>query len=238
MSERALAVRIQALQSVSETVAESLADMIYGGRLRPGERLVQSRLAEQFGVSRVPVRDALRWLEQRNLVVTRPRRGVVVRPISGSEVRDAFALRRVLEPIAMEQVVWRITQRDIAYLEAMIDAQRQSTQRGDMAAVVREDQRFHDLIFSLAENRILKEMIANLWSRIHHARSVVRVSDRGREIGEKSLVRHRDLLDALRQRDAGLARTVCIRMVEVAERDILAELEQLGWIETGRGGPR
>ena len=231
MQESSLAERISRLPSVSEAIAESLSEMICNGRLRPGERLIQAKLAAQFGVSRLPVRDALRLLEQRKLVVTRPRRGVVVRPVSSREVREAFVLRRLLEPMAMEEAARRVTSEELAHLEEILDAQLRSVRARDLATAVKLDHDFHERIYSLADNRVLTETIRSIWARTHQARSLVPASERGNSIGEKSVARHRQLLNALRERDPGMAASAILRMISDAEVEILSELQQLGWIE-------
>jgi DNA-binding GntR family transcriptional regulator len=119
----ALAGRISSLPNVSETIADTLTELIFSGKLHPGQRLVQSQLAEEFGVSRVPVRDALHFLEQRSLVVTRPRRGVIVRPVSRQGLHEIFAMRRILEPPALAEIMSNLTEEDLGALESIVDAQ-------------------------------------------------------------------------------------------------------------------
>lgn len=231
MLQDSLAERISRLPNVSATIADSLSDMIFSGKLRPGERLVQTKLAEEFGVSRLPVRDALHLLEQRSLVVTRPRRGVVVRPVSRQGVRDIFAVRSALEPLALEEIVQRLTEPDLASLQGIVVQQARAVQTGDMVTATALDQRFHDFLHSRVENQLLKEMLQILWARNRQIRSVVRVSGRGKAIGLASVARHRELLDALSQRDCHRAKAIAIQTMLVSEQEILEELEQLGWIE-------
>jgi DNA-binding GntR family transcriptional regulator len=226
-----LADQISRLPNVAATIADSLAHMIFTGGLRPGERLVQARLAEQFGVSRLPVRDALHILEQRSLVVTRPRRGVVVRPVSRRGVHDIFAVRVALEPTALEEVVQGLTAADLSYLSGIVRAQDRAVQRGDMVEATALDQRFHDYLNSLVGNALLREMLQILWARNRQIRSVVQVSDRGKEIGRRSVARHRGLLDALRGRDCARAKELTIQTAHASEEEILEEMERLGWFE-------
>jgi DNA-binding GntR family transcriptional regulator len=88
MSDRQFDVYPDKVKSLSTAIADRLAEMIHAGALKPGEHLVQTGLAERFGVSRVAVRDALAQLRQRGLAVNVPRKGTIVRPLSCKTVRD------------------------------------------------------------------------------------------------------------------------------------------------------
>lgn len=231
MVEASLAETISRLPNVSTTIADTLAGMIFSGKLRPGERLIQTKLAEDFGVSRLPIRDALHLLEQRSLVVTRPRKGVVVRPISRRGVCDIFAVRGALEPLALEEIILKLTKEDLAALEDTVEQHGLAVQSGDMAEAYRLDQQFHDRLNSLTGNHLLREMLQIVWARNRQIRSVMRVSDRGKSIGQRSVARHSQLLDALRDRDLARAKAVTLQTIQLSEQEILGELERLGWIE-------
>ena len=88
--------------SVVDIVAEELHALIFSGSLKPGERLVEERLTERFGVSWPPLREALRLLEQEGLVERRPRRGTIVTPLDANDVREIYSLRWALERLAIE----------------------------------------------------------------------------------------------------------------------------------------
>jgi DNA-binding GntR family transcriptional regulator len=230
----ALAGRISSLPNVSETIADTLTELIFSGKLHPGQRLVQSQLADEFGVSRVPVRDALHFLEQRSLVVTRPRRGVIVRPVSRQGLREIFAMRLILEPSALEEIAGNLTDTDLDDLEAIVDAQAEAGRRQDMAAAFRQDQRFHDLLNSRISNSLLKEMSELVWTRNRQVRSVMRASDRGSAIAADSVARHRQLLEALRARDIERGKTILVETIQVAEGEIFGELDRLRWFDNGK----
>ena len=235
MAEASLAETISRLPNVSATIAETLANMIFAGKLRPGQRLIQTKLAEDFGVSRLPVRDALHLLEQRSLVVTRPRKGVVVRPVTRQAVRDIFAVRAALEPLALSEIIDRLDPEDLSAMEEIVSRQEEAVLAGDMAASFSLDQRFHASLHSHTQNHSLREMLQIVWDRNRQIRSVTQVSDRGRDIGEKSVARHRQLLEALRERDPERARAIIVRTIAISEQEILGELERLGWIENEDG---
>ena len=93
-------------------IADRLEDMIHAGMLKPGEHLVQTELAERFGVSRVAVRDALQELIQRGLATRVPRKGTIVRPVSCKIVRDVFAVRRVVESLAATEACKNMSEAD------------------------------------------------------------------------------------------------------------------------------
>jgi DNA-binding GntR family transcriptional regulator len=229
----ALAGRISSLPNVSETIADTLTELIFSGKLHPGQRLVQSQLAEEFGVSRVPVRDALHFLEQRSLVVTRPRRGVIVRPVSRQGLHEIFAMRRILEPPALAEIMSNLTEEDLGALESIVDAQAEAVRQQDMANAFGQDQLFHDLLNSRISNSLLREMSEVVWTRNRQVRSVMRASERGGRIATDSVARHRRLLEALRDRDIARGKAVLIGTIDVSEREILEELDRLGWFDNG-----
>ena len=115
---------------VATHIADTLEEAILSGRLAPGTALLQLDLAAHFGVSRVPVRDALAILEQRQLAVRVPRRGVMVRPITPEGVRAVFAARRLLEAAVTRLAAERLTPADLAELERVLVAQRAGGARG------------------------------------------------------------------------------------------------------------
>lgn len=231
MEPPSFAEQIASLPNVGAAIADSLAELIFAGKLRPGERLVQARLAEQFGVSRLPVRDALHLLEQRSLAVTRPRRGVVVRPVSRRGVRDIFAVRGALEPLALEEIVGRLDEVDLEKLESIVAEQSRAVEAGDVAGAASLDQRFHGFLYSRAANALLKEVIQILWARIRQIRSATQASGRGVGIGRRSVARHRQLLEALRARDLLRTKVVTMQILVESEQEILGELQRLGWVE-------
>jgi len=148
------------------TAYDDVRAAIVENRYRPGQRLVEQRIAEELGLSRTPVREALRLLEAEGLVVSERNRGAMVRPLSSTEVGDLYGLRIKLESYAVEVATERATEEELGELVAAADAFTSVRRRVDVDSVegVRElhaaNRRFHDAIITAARHRRLESMLA------------------------------------------------------------------------------
>ncbi len=216
--------------SVATFIADRLEDQILEGRRAPGSPLLQLQLVEEFGVSRMPVRDALALLEQRHLAVRVPRKGMIVRPVTAQSVRAIFAARRLLETEIIRLAVASLADDDLATLETIVARQRAAAVVGDLAALRAADRTFHATIWHAAGNEVLEELAATVWRRALQARSV---GHRLPGWGAKSVLRHERIVQALRQRDVREAVAAVVGAVEAAETEILAQLDAVEAAETG-----
>jgi DNA-binding GntR family transcriptional regulator len=190
------------------SVYHDLLEEILQGDLEPGEILVESALGSRFGVSRTPIREALRMLEQDG-VLERVNRGMRVRPTSAEEVLEIYGVRGTLEAEAARQAAVRRTDYDLATLdriaEAMAGAQEATPQ--EMAAINRS---FHRAIWQAAKNRTLSDLLDRL--AVHLRRYPATTYTRpGR--WEDALNEHRALLEAIRDGDP-------VKAGDIAERHI------------------
>jgi DNA-binding GntR family transcriptional regulator len=148
------------------TAYEQVRAAIVENRYPPGQRLVEQRIAEELGLSRTPVREALRLLEAEGLVVSERNRGAMVRPLSATEVADLYGLRIKLESYAVEVATERATEEELGALVTAADAFSEVRARGDLDALVRvralhdANRRFHDTIITAARHRRLESMLA------------------------------------------------------------------------------
>jgi DNA-binding GntR family transcriptional regulator len=138
-----------------EQVKDLLLQRIASGELRPGERLVETRIAAELGTSQAPVREALRDLEQLRLVESEPFKGARVRAFGDEELVEVFPVRAVLEELAAKEATKRLDG-DVTALEAEVEAMRQAARRGDVNSLVRHDIAFHRLVVEAAGNPILE----------------------------------------------------------------------------------
>ncbi|MEV4710190.1 GntR family transcriptional regulator [Micromonospora sp. NPDC049374] len=145
------------LESVSlvELAVSRLTREILSGRSDPGERLVEEQLTRRLGISRAPLREALRLLAQRGLVEHVPRRGVRVATLSDRDVRELYELRDVLERFAVRSAISVPGESDLAGLRAALDQMREATRDGDRLAVAESHRTFHVALVALAGNRQL-----------------------------------------------------------------------------------
>lgn len=136
--------------------------MIISGELRPQTRLVELQLAAEFGVSRTPVREALKRLTADKLIVMDPVRGLVVHEPELEEIEDAYLVRDVLEGLAARLAAQRIRPEELARLRAILDSMHQALDLGDNALVVNANMAFHDVIFRVAGNATLARLARDL----------------------------------------------------------------------------
>ena len=149
MVQTNLAHRITAIQNTAEVIAQSLKEMIYEAELKPGQPLIQERIAEMFQVSRVPVRDALQKLIGMGVAINMPRRGVIVRPLSQKFLDDLFEMRKILEGAAIRNVVRNATPELPRRLEEVIRRQSECLKTGDVKRYEKLDEEFHQIEFGV-----------------------------------------------------------------------------------------
>jgi DNA-binding GntR family transcriptional regulator len=154
---------------MAESAYRILHNAIVEGRLRAGQRLVESKLSEKLKVSRVPVREAIKRLEQAGFVRRLPAGGVVVKAVSEEDVRDAFSILAVLERCAAARACRRKDEELIASLEANIEATSKALQRGNLAEAANLDSLFHAAIISAIGSELLSALVKTL--RDHTASS-------------------------------------------------------------------
>jgi DNA-binding GntR family transcriptional regulator len=193
-----------------EEIREQLIEDILNGRLLPGARIVETRIAQQFGVSQGPVREALRDLELFGFVVSSPFRGTQVRQISTDDLLEIYPIRAALEAVAAREAAVRIDDATLARLEELIGVMRDAAARDDHRAEADADHAFHHAIVKASGNRMLEHvwqtMRLSITTCVTHA-----VTHRSlHEIAE----RHTVVLDALRARDPGRAEAAIRRHIE------------------------
>ena len=140
-------------------IVDMLRDAIVSGRLKPGEHLKESIIAEQMSVSRIPVREAFRQLEQEGLILSIPNQGSFVKVFDEKDIREIFTLRGALESLACELVLsdGTLEPEDLAHLEGYIEQQRKAIEAQDFDRLTSLDMDFHEFICRKSESeRLLK----------------------------------------------------------------------------------
>ncbi|WP_433539247.1 GntR family transcriptional regulator [Micromonospora sp. CA-249363] len=152
------------LESVSlvDLAVSRLTREILSGKSDPGERLVEEQLTRRLGISRAPLREALRLLAQQGLVEHVPRRGVRVATLSDRDVRELYELRDVLERFAVRAGIPVGRESDLAGLRATLDAMREATRVGDRMRVAESHRAFHVALVALAGNRQLSAVYGSI----------------------------------------------------------------------------
>ncbi len=190
----------------------------------PGHRALEQSLAQELGMSRTPVREALIRLQKEGLVEVMPRHGMRVLPVSPDDMRDIYELLTAIEPMAAEMVARKnLPERD---LKPLIDASRSmamALKADDLDAWAAADERYHRLLIALAGNRLMMDTVQALWDRAHRARMVTL---RLRPIPENSTKEHIAIVDAIRAGDAPAAARLYRAHRERGSRELLALLEK------------
>lgn len=189
---------IRKAPTAQESVLVALRDDIVSGRLAPGVQIVQDDLAREYGVSRVPLREALKILEGEGQVTYYPHRGYFVTELSVADLLEVYRIRYLLEAEAIGRAVAEINDDDIVYIAGLLDAVEEAGRVGDTTALTAANRAFHFAIFELASQPRLTRMIRVLWDATDAYRSVYFRESANRE---RVFHEHRAMLTALRTRD-------------------------------------
>ncbi len=203
-----------------EQVKELVLERILDGTYKPGDRLVETRIAQELGTSQAPVREALRELESLRFVESEPFRGARVRAVSRAQMAEIYPVRAALEEVAGREAARRMNG-DVKALEAELAAMRRAARAGDIHRQVEHDVRFHRVIVEAAGNATLLEV----WSSLRiEARTIITLLTTG--IDPAELVEfHVPVLEALRSGDPDEAGRVLRHHVEHFADLLLTEPE-------------
>lgn len=153
-----------------DVVFQTLRNAILKGELKPGERLMEIQLAQRLGVSRTPVREALRKLELEGLVIMIPRRGAIVADITVQDLEDVLEVRAALEELAVRKACDSVTEEQLRKLKQATAEFKRCAEREDLLACVEADMQFHEIIYESANNRRLQQMLLNLREQMYRYR--------------------------------------------------------------------
>lgn len=211
-------IKLDNYKPLRELVFEALREAILKGVLKPGERLMEIQLAEEMGVSRTPVREAIRKLELEGLVAMVPRKGAYVASLSMKDIIEVFEIRGALEGLAAELAAERITDEELEELERYLVRITESIEAGDLALVVAIDTDFHSQLYKASRNERLAQIINNLREQIQRFRTTS-LSLPGRM--QAALEEHKKIVEAISARDGALARRLAEEHIENAENSLM-----------------
>jgi len=192
-------VPIAVARSASDIATELIREAIFEGRLDPGQRLKEEELAQELGISRTPVREALLILQAEGLVSAVPNRGAVVRTYTESDLIDMYELRALLESFAAHQAAKRITDAQLAELSDSCEHFKELRQSRDLLGLIKENLNFHQTIVEAAGTTKLADLVRSAVELPLVYRSFFWFSEQEMEISERS---HRKLLATLRAGDS------------------------------------
>ncbi len=165
-----LSMQMNEFLPLRDVVFNTLRQAILTGELKPGERLMEIHLANKLGVSRTPIREAIRKLELEGLVTMIPRRGAEVAQITEKSMNDVLEVRRALDALCVELACERITQEDTERLRLACEAFETAVRTGDIKKIARADVELHDIIVQATGNQRLVQLINNLSEQMYRYR--------------------------------------------------------------------
>lgn len=223
--KRLLPVNLDSFKPLRELVLDAIREAIINGSLKPRERLMEIQLAEELGVSRTPIREALRKLELEGFIVMLPRKGAYVADVSFKDIADVFEIRAALESLAAGLAAERITDEELEEMERHLVEKADAIARHDMPQLIEVDTRFHELVYRASRNDRLSIIINNLREQIQRYRSTS-LAYPGRM--KQSLEEHRAIVEAIQSRDSQLARQLALEHIENAESSMIEAIKKDG----------
>ena len=205
--------------NLSDRVIDKLREAILSGEMAPGERLIERKLADELGVSHIPVREALAILTEERLVERRPRRGARVAILSAVDRQEISSLRVVLEQFVAVRVQERWTAEADTELRRIVADMRRAAEEGDVLGMFRFDRDFHQALWDLSEHSLLVEMTAKLRGRINRFLLDANSGLEREELKEHAQS-HEKIIDALAGADQDTLRDVVAEHVELAAERI------------------
>lgn len=183
---------------LSEQVATHLFRLLVNGTLRGGQRINEAELARELGISRNPIREAIRKLEERGLLVSSPRRGTFVRSFSKQDMTDIFSFRTVVEAFALKQALPRMTDEDQAGLQGIVQRMKDCAAARDEMGLVEADIGFHQRICELSGNSQTLRAFMNIRAEVQMSITLV---EHRFETLEDAAVDHIPIVEAIATRN-------------------------------------
>lgn len=193
-----LVLNVNSYLPLRDVVFLTLRDAILKGDLKPGERLMEMHLAERLGVSRTPIREAIRMLEKEGLAVTVPRKGAQVAKMTETDLENVLEIRDALDELAVKAACKRWTDAELKKLrQAMLEFEV-AAKGNDVRDIVQKDEDFHDVIYHMTRNSKLNEIVSNLREQMYRYRyEYVKDSSNYSRLVEE----HKMILEGISRRD-------------------------------------
>jgi DNA-binding GntR family transcriptional regulator len=211
--------------NLADGIASLLRQSIMTGELPPGTRLIELELSRQLGVSRGPLREALRILETEGLLDNSPGRGTSVTQFSEKDIREVYSLRCVLEQEAIRRAAEYANDEDLVKLQNTLEALFEAAKEGNPSKVTELDFKFHTEIWEIADHQLLMQVLQGLTTQI---RMFLAVQTHLYDDLAEGISDHEKLLESLKNNDGESGAKIIKDHLQVAEDVILAHLSQTG----------
>jgi len=208
---------------LSEKIAQTIRSNIIKGIIKPGERLVEPKLSEMLGISRTPIREALRLLEMEGFIEIIPRRGAIVTILTRKDIDDIFVIKQKLEPLASRLAVEFLTKQDIDKMKELAAKMHAGSARG-VTQLINWNYDFHNIFTYKCGNERLIKMLEGLQQQFKRA-TVYSFTTEGRtkEVNEE----HEKLISAFEQKDCDLVEQIVENHVHNGWQFIRTKFEEV-----------
>ena len=213
--------QIERHQTLREKILETIREAILKGDLKPGEKVAEPELAERFGISRTPIREAFRQLESEGYLTVIPRKGAVVAALSEQDVQEYYAVKSILEGYAAELAAQNLSDKELAKLESINKRLKKLADEGDVKSFYKTHHEFHDTFLKAANNSKLYDLIIQLGMKFSRLR-MASLSVEGRMT--ISVSEHDKLLDAFRNHDGKTAENLVKKTAEIGGKVLLESM--------------
>lgn len=216
-----LTINMDEFLPLRDVVFNTLRKAILTGELKPGERLMEIHLANQLGVSRTPIREAIRKLELEGLVIMIPRRGAEVAQITEKSLKDVLEVRRALDALCVELACDRISVDETERLKKACDEFERATKSGDVTTIAAADVALHDIIVQATRNQRLIQLINNLSEQMYRYRFEY-IKDESRH--DNLVDEHRMIYESILRKDKKKAAEASKMHIDNQEKSIISQI--------------
>lgn len=224
MAGKLTKVNLNDYKPLREVIFNTLREAIIVGELKPGERLMEVQLADKMGVSRTPVREAIRKLELEGLVEMLPRKGAHVADLSVKDIMDVLEVRATLDGLATRLSASRITDEEIKELRHLLAQFINYVEKDNLQGSIKKDVEFHDIIYRSSRNEKLIQISNNLREQVQRFR-VIYIKDYS---SSRELIReHTEILEAIASRDPVAAMDCAQRHIKNQEETIIRSIRKI-----------
>lgn len=206
--------------SLRDRVFSQLQNDILNGMYEPGESLIESKLSEELGVSRTPIREAIRQLELEGLVKTIPNKGATVSGITNQDIEDIYTIRMLIEGLAARWAAEKITPKELKELQEAVDLEEFYTNKNETDQLLKFDTRFHDIIYKACKSKPLMHTLSTFHHYVQKARSISMSSP---ERAAQVLKEHKAILQAIIDGDGEKAEKLSTEHVRNASINLIKQ---------------
>ncbi|MCR4434657.1 MAG: GntR family transcriptional regulator [Clostridiales bacterium] len=209
--------------SLRARVFNQLQNDILNGKYQYGESLIETKLCDELGVSRTPIREAIRQLELEGLVMSIPNKGTIVKGITSKDIEDIWTIRMMIEGLAARWATEKMTPEELEELKEAVELEEFYTQKNGVEQLLKFDSRFHEIMYRASKSNPLMQTLSAFHHYIRRARSASLCSP-GR--ARKVLEEHKAILQAMMEGDADKAEKLTIEHVRNASLNFINSIKQ------------